>query len=123
MEIITNENIPAPAGHYSPVIAHDGTLYLSGQLPKLADGSIPEGIQAQTQLVLDKLDHLLRHSGSSRHLVLQVRIYLPDVQLWDQVNAIYAAFFGEHKPARCVVPTRELHYGCLIELEAVAVQQ
>ncbi|MEM9261494.1 MAG: RidA family protein, partial [Bacteroidota bacterium] len=41
---------------------------------------------------------------------------------WDQVNAVYADFFGKHRPVRCVVPSRELHYGCLIELEAVAAQ-
>ncbi|MEM1359205.1 MAG: RidA family protein [Bacteroidota bacterium] len=122
MEIIQNEHIPSPVGHYSPVIAHNGTLYFSGQLPKLADGSIPEGIEAQTQLVLAKLDHLLKHSGSNRDLVIQVRIYIPDVKLWDQVNMVYANFFGEHRPVRCVVPSRELHYGCLIELEAVAAQ-
>lgn len=120
MKIIENEHIPRPAGHYSPVIEHGGTLYISGQLPKLADGSMPEGIEAQTKLVLEKLDHLLTHAGSDRHHVLQVRIYIPDVAHWEAVNAVYSAFFAEHRPARCVVPSRELHYGCLVELEAVA---
>lgn len=120
MKIIENEHIPRPAGHYSPVVEHNGTLYVSGQIPKAADGSIPEGIEAQLQLVLAKLDHLLLHSGSDRNHVLQVRIYIPDVAYWDAVNAVYSSFFGDHRPARCVVPSRELHYGCLVELEAVA---
>lgn len=120
MKIIENEHIPRPAGHYSPVVEHQGVLYISGQLPKLSDGRLPEGIHAQTNLVLEKLDTLLLHSGSDRHHVLQVRIYIPDVALWDEVNQVYAAFFGEHRPARCVVPSRELHYGALIELEATA---
>lgn len=120
MKIIENEHIPRPAGHYSPVVEHNGTLYISGQIPKAADGSIPDGIGAQLELVLAKLDHLLLHAGSDRNHVLQVRIYIPDVAYWDAVNAVYASFFGEHRPARCVVPSRELHYGCLVELEAVA---
>lgn len=120
MRIIQNENIPAPKGHYSPVVEHNGTLYISGQIPKAEDGSIPEGIEAQLNLVLAKLDHLLTHSGSDRNHVLSVRIYIPDVAYWDQVNASYSRFFGHHRPARCVVPSRELHYGCLVELEAVA---
>jgi reactive intermediate/imine deaminase len=120
MKIIQNEHIPAPKGHYSPVVEHNGTLYISGQLPKLDDGSIPEGIEAQLKLVLAKLDHLLTHSGSDRNHVLSVRIYIPDVAYWGQVNDTYAEFFGAHRPARCVVPSRELHYGCLVELEAVA---
>ena len=34
---------------------------------------------------------------------------------------IPALFFGDHKPARCIVPVPTLHYGCLIEIEATAV--
>lgn len=121
MRIITDEQLPTPKGHYSPVVEHNGTLYISGQLPKQADGSIPKGVEAQTEAVLAKLDHLLRTSGSDRSRVIQVRIYIPNVANWSTVNEIYAAFFGDHRPARCIVPSRELHYGCLIELEAVAV--
>jgi len=101
------------------VVEHNGTLYISGQLPKTPAG-IPTGIEAQTKLVLEKLDHLLTYSGSNRNHVLQVRIYVPDVAYWDAVNKVYATFFGAHRPARCIVPCRELHHGCLIELEAVA---
>ena len=120
MKIITNDQIPTPAGHYSPVVEHNGVLYVSGQLPKQADGSIPAGIEAQTKAVFAKLDHLLHHSGSALDHVLQVRIYVPDVKYWEEVNRLYAGFFGDHRPARCVVPSRDLHHGCLIELEAVA---
>ena len=48
------------------------------------------------------------------------RVYIPDVALWDAVNEVYADFFGEHKPARVVVPTRALHHGALVEIEAMA---
>jgi len=119
MKLIQNEHIPTPVGHYTPVVEHNGTLYISGQLPKTETG-IPEGIEAQARLVLAKLDHLLAHSGSNRNHVLQVRIYVPDVAYWDAVNKEYTDFFGAHRPARCIVPSRELHHGCLIELEAVA---
>jgi 2-iminobutanoate/2-iminopropanoate deaminase len=40
--------------------------------------------------------------------------------LWSAVNTVYAKFMGEHRPARAVVPTGELHYGFLIEIEAIA---
>ena len=48
------------------------------------------------------------------------RVYISDVYLWDEVNRVYAAFFGEHKPVRVIVPTRELHHGALVEIEAMA---
>ena len=52
--------------------------------------------------------------------VVLCRVYIPDVAAWDTVNAVYAAFFGSHKPARVIVPTRELHNGARIEIEAIA---
>lgn len=122
MKIIRSDAIPEPAGHYSPIVEHGGLLYVSGQLPIDArDRSTPDGIEAQTLLVLDNLDLLLREAGSSRDRVLQVRIYIADIELWGAVNATYAEWFGDHRPARCIVPTKALHFGCLLELEATAV--
>jgi 2-iminobutanoate/2-iminopropanoate deaminase len=47
-------------------------------------------------------------------------LYIPDVALWNQVNDVYEQFFGPHKPARTVVPTKDLHFGFKIEIEAIA---
>ncbi|MTB53289.1 RidA family protein [Lewinella sp. W8] len=120
MKIIQHPDIPKPAGHYSPVIEHQGVLYVSGQLPRHPDGSMPEDIEAQTRLAMDKIRSLLRAANSDLDHLLQVRIYIPDVSLWGDVNTVYADIMGGHRPARCVVPSRELHHGCLIEIEAVA---
>lgn len=121
MRIIKSEKIPPAKGHYSPCIEHNGTLYISGQLPvDPATKQIPDGIQAQTNVVLEKIDLILNEAGSSREQVIQMRIYISDIALWQEVNEVYAQFFGDHKPVRCVVPVGELHYGCLIEAECVA---
>ena len=48
------------------------------------------------------------------------RVYVSDVSDWDAVNEVYASFFGEHRPARVVVPSGELHHGVKIEIEVVA---
>ena len=121
MKIITSEKIAVPGGHYSPIVEHGGLLYISGQIP--ADPvthEVAETIREQTMAVLSKIDLLLTEAGSSRNKVVQVRIYLSDIALWDEVNRVYSGFFGDHRPARCIVPVGELHYGCLIEAEAVA---
>lgn len=121
MNIINHQNLPVANGHYSQCIEHQGILYISGQLPvEPATRQIPEGIEVQARLVLEKLDQILIAAGSSRNKVLQVRIYLSDIEMWDKVNRVYSHFFGEHKPVRCVVPVGKLHYGCLIELEAIS---
>lgn len=121
MRIIHTEKMPQANGHYSQCIEHNGMLYISGQLPGNPElMSLPEDIESQTKLVLGKIDLILKESGSSRDKVIQMRIYIPDIDLWAGVNSVYTGFFGEHKPVRCIVPSCKLHYGCLIEAEAVA---
>jgi len=122
MKIVQTPDAPLPGGHYSQAIVHGGLVYVSGQLPidpetrERGRGSIRE----QTELVLSNLAAILEAAGSRRDRVLKVTIYISDISLWDQVNEVYAQFFREHRPARAVVPTRELHYGVLIELDAIA---
>lgn len=121
MKIIRTESIPPANGHYSQCIEHNGLLYISGQLPvNPVTREVPADIESQTMLVLNKIDLILILAGSSRDKVIQMRLYLSDIELWERVNAVYCKFFGEHKPVRCIVPSGRLHYGSLVEAEAVA---
>ena len=78
-------------------------------------------IEEQTQQALENISAILTASGSSLDKVLKVTVYIADIALWERVNRVYADFFKEHKPARAVVPTRQLHFGFQIEIEAIAV--
>jgi len=98
-------------------------LYLSGQLPRdIETKLIPPTIEAQTNLVLKNVETILKEAGSNKNNVLQVRVYISNIELWNKVNDGYSRFFENHKPVRCIIPTRELHFGCLIELEVTAVK-
>lgn len=77
-------------------------------------------IGQQTERVLLNLAAILAASGSGLDRVLKVTIYVADIGLWGDVNVAYARVFGEHRPARTVVPVKELHHGFLIELDAIA---
>lgn len=122
MEIRTSPKIPQSNGHYAQCIEHNGILYLSGQLPiDPITGNIPESIEEQVDLVLNNIELILNEVGSSKNKVLQVRVYVPSIELWDRVNERYSLFFESHKPVRCIIPTRELHFGCLIEIEVTAI--
>ena len=122
MEPVLTHAAPAPAGHYSQAIVHNGLVYVSGQLPvnpqtgEKCLGSIEE----QTRQALNNLEAILKAAGSDKSHVLKMTVYIANIDLWDAVNRLYAAFFGSHKPARSIVPTRDLHFGFLIEIEAVA---
>ena len=108
--------------HYSSAVVHNGIVYVSGQLPMDSETGQPVegGIEEHTRAALQSLSQVLETAGSSKEKVLRTTAYIADVSLWGKVNEVYAEFFGDHKPARTVVPTTELHYGCLIEIDAVA---
>jgi 2-iminobutanoate/2-iminopropanoate deaminase len=96
-------------------------VYVSGQLPIApVDGSIPEGIHNQVRQVLDNLENILEAANSSLSRVVRATVYISDISMWPEVNKLYAERFAEHKPARAVVPTRDLHFGCLVEIDAIA---
>jgi len=121
MHIPQDERIPTPAGHYSPIIEHNGLLFISGQLPMdPTTKQAPESVEEQTILALENMENLLLAAGSDRGHVLQVRIFVSDINLWDRINTTYAGWFGAHKPARAIIPCGGLHFGCLLELEATA---
>ena len=122
---ISTQNAPKPSGHYSQAIVHNNIVYVSGQLPidpKTGEKRIGS-IEEQTEQALKNLSEILKAAGCNINQVIKTTVYISDIGLWDRVNAVYSRFFGEHRPARTVVPTRNLHFGFQIEIEAVAYKE
>ena len=109
-------------GHYSPAIAYNGVLYISGQLSIDPEtGKVPEGgVKIEARQALANLNTVLSAANLSKEDVIQCRVYLPNVEYWGELNEVYSEFFGSHKPARAVVPSNNLYGGCLVEIEAIA---
>ena len=120
MKAIFNEN--APRGHYSTAMIIGNTVYISGQTSADPATGLPAvgGFEAEMKMALGKLESILKAAGCTKENVGMVKIYLPSRELWGQANEVYSEFFGDHKPARIVLPVGELNKGCLVELEAVA---
>ena len=112
-----------PAGHYSHTCTAGGMVYIAGQLPITADGKklIDASFEEQVQQVFQNLDACLATVGSKRDQLVQVRVYVTNIELWPIFDQLYASWLGEHRPARAVVPLAELHYGLMLEIEAVAL--
>lgn len=115
-------NIPEPKGHYSQAVQYNDTIYVSGQLPlnPFTSEPVKGDIEEQTLQVLENIETILKDSGSDKNKILKTTAYISDMSHWSRVNEVYKKFFGKHKPARAVVPTNKLHFGVLIEIEAVA---
>ena len=113
---------PAAIGPYSQAILADGTLYISGQIPvNPADGSIPEGIEAQTRQSLDNIGAILREAGLDYNNVVKTTVFLQDLGHFAQMNAVYAEYFPGTKPARVCCQVAALPKGSLVDIDALAV--
>lgn len=121
MEVITSNKLPAPGGHYSHGMASGPLLFVSGQLPfSLTSNTFPEGIEAQFIQAMANVEAVLQAAHTSLANVVNVQIFINDVQHWPTVNALYAALMGGHRPSRAIIPCGELHHGALVEITAVA---
>jgi 2-iminobutanoate/2-iminopropanoate deaminase len=122
LEPVLTLHAPPPGGHYSQAMIHNGLVYVAGQLPiKLGQKEHVVGsIEDQAETIFANLDAILLAAGSRRDLVIRTTVYISDVALWGKFNQVYAAFFGEHRPARTVVPCNKLHYGYDVEIDAIA---
>ena len=118
------QTMAAPGGHYSHAVAAGGFVFVSGQLPIAPDGRKLDTapFEQQARQVLDNVANALKGAGSSVDKLAQVRVYVTDIADWPAFNALYAKWAGNARPARCVVPVPQLHYGFKIEVEAVAVK-
>lgn len=110
-------------GHYTPAIEINGFIFISGQLSiNPENGLLPETVKGHAEQALKNLDEVLKASNLKKENIVQCRIYIPNVKYWPILNEAYAEYFKNHKPARVVVPSRDLYGGSLVEIEAIAVR-
>lgn len=122
MKVIRTERAPQPAGHYSQAIVHGGLVYVAGQLGiDPADrGRGPGTAAEQTEQALRNVAAILEAAGSRLDRVLQMTVYVAEMELWQEVNDAYARVLGAHRPARAIVPTSEFRGGYTVEVQAIA---
>ncbi|MGY4787659.1 RidA family protein [Bacillus sp. OHL2] len=109
-------------GHYAFATIHQNTVYVSGQFainPETREKEFGP-IEEETLQALKNVEMIVEAAGSKKEKILCMTLYISDIELWDKVDAVYTEFFGEHQPARTVVPTNELHFGFKIEIDAIS---
>ena len=121
LNIIHTENAPAAVGPYSQAIRIGNLLLTSGQLGlDPAAGVLPEGIAAQAEQSLKNIDAILSEAGFTKTDVVKTTVFIRNMGDFGTVNDIYAAYFGDHKPARSCVEVSALPKGGLVEIEVIA---
>lgn len=122
MRRISTEKAPKAIGPYSQAVEAGGLLFTAGQIGldpatmKIVEG----GIEKQTGRVFDNLEAVLREAGLGFEDVVKTTVYLTDMADFQPMNAVYAARFGDHRPARSTVAAAALPAGALVEIDVIA---
>jgi reactive intermediate/imine deaminase len=121
---VLTDSAPRPAGHYAQAVVSGAHVFVSGQLPIRPDGQPldDDGFEAQARQAIQNLLEVLDAAGSSPKHLLKVTAYIVGIANWPRFNAIYASMLPDARPARSVVPVPELHYGYLVEIDAIALR-
>jgi len=112
----------SPRGHYTPAMRAGDFVYVSGQGPidpvtdKLASGDV----EFQTRLTLSNMQRILEAAGVGSTDVVKCSVFLRDISEFHNMNRAYAAFFGDHKPARTTIEAKFHQAEMLVEIDCVA---
>jgi 2-iminobutanoate/2-iminopropanoate deaminase len=116
-------NLPAPVGPYSPGVAFDRLIFVSGQgATDPTTGALAGAdIETQTEQCLQNVRAILEAAGSSLQHVLRCGVFLMDMGEFTKMNGVYSRMFGSHRPARTTVQVAGLpHEGLRVEIDAIA---
>ncbi|HEY1203124.1 MAG: RidA family protein [Bryobacteraceae bacterium] len=122
VERIRPAGVPSPRGPYSPAVRAGDFIYVSGQGPvdpatdKLSFGDIAH----ETRLTLGNIQRILEGCGASLADVVKCTVYLADYREFAAMNAVYAEFFGDAKPARTTVEAQMVMSPMRIEIDCIA---
>ncbi|WP_018476427.1 RidA family protein [Pontibacter roseus] len=120
--IITSANAPAAIGPYSQATLHNGTMYVSGQIPldpqsgELVSGSIEE----ETHQVMKNLFAILQEAGMGFENVLKCTIFVKDLNNFGKINETYGSYFRQSPPARETVEVSRLPKDVNVEISCIA---
>ncbi len=123
MDIIKTQQAPEAIGPYSQAVRVGTWVFCSGQIPfdPKTMSLVGTTVADQTEQVFENLTAVLRAAGSSLQQVVKTTVFLQDMNDFQQMNAVYAEAFGEHKPARATVEVARLPKDVLIEIECIAI--
>lgn len=122
LDFVSTDQAPAAIGPYSQAVVTGGLVYTAGQIPlDPATGEVVAGdVGAQTRRVMENLRAVLAAAGSDLSLVVKTTVFLRDMAEFAPMNEVYAAAFGQHRPARSTVAVAGLPRDVRVEIEVVA---
>ncbi|SHE61946.1 endoribonuclease L-PSP [Bacteroides luti] len=123
-KVISSEKAPGAIGPYSQAIEAGGMVFVSGQLPvDAATGEFaPGGVAEQTKQSFENIKHILAEAGLTTANIVKTTVFLSDMSLFADMNAVYATYFDGAFPARSAVAVKALPKNAMVEIECIAVK-
>nr|WP_145165133.1 RidA family protein [Paenibacillus terrae] len=121
-QTIATTEAPGAIGPYSQAVQIGNVLITSGQLGMDTTGVFPATVEEQTQRSLLNVKAILESAGFTMNDVIKTTLFLQDMNDFQKVNEVYAAFFTEPYPARSAVQVAKLPKDGLVEIEVIAVK-
>ena len=122
-KIIQTDQAPAPVGPYNQAISHNGTLYVSGQIPinAVTGELVLDNIEAETHQVMHNLKAILHEAGCSFEEVIKCSVFVKDMNMYSRINAVYSEYFNDDTaPARELIEVANLPKFVNIEISLIA---
>ena len=124
-KIIHTEHAPQPIGPYSQAVKFGNMLFVSGQIAM--DPSTGEmkmaSIEEETTWVMKNIKAVLEEAGFGFEHILKSSIFLSDMELFNEVNAVYANSFSGNFPARETIAVKGLPKGVNVEISVIAAKE
>jgi 2-iminobutanoate/2-iminopropanoate deaminase len=124
-QIINTDKAPSPIGPYSQAVRANGMVFLSGQVAFVpATGELElSSLEAETHQVMKNIQAVLDEAKLSFEHIVKTTIFLSDMSLFAQVNAVYGTYFKGDFPARETVAVKGLPRGVNVEISMIAVEK
>jgi 2-iminobutanoate/2-iminopropanoate deaminase len=124
-QVINTDKAPSPIGPYSQAVRANGMVFLSGQVAFVpATGELElSSLEAETHQVMKNIQAVLDEAKISFEHIVKTTIFLSDMSLFAQVNAVYGTYFAGDFPARETVAVKGLPRGVNVEISMIAVEK
>ena len=124
-QIIRTEKAPAPIGPYSQAVQTNELLFISGQvaIDPSTNEIVTESVAKETHQVMRNIDAILKEANLTFQHVVKTTIFLSDMNLFTEVNEVYASYFEGDFPARETVAVKGLPKNVRVEISMIAVVQ
>ncbi len=122
-EVITRSDVPTPSLPFSAGIRANGFIFTAGQVgtdPRTGQIAGPD-VGSQTRQTIANLRAILEAGGSSLERLVKTTVFLADMRLFDEMNAVYRELIPEPRPGRSTVQASLARPDLLVEIEGIAV--